>query len=91
MKNETFDRNIDINDLLEIWQWCSRRLHVKWQRKRRLRNGCFIGITVALSDETDIIKALQTKFSNIYAPKSTTALYSTSSCLQHTLLGANGD
>jgi len=54
MEDKTFDRNVDINDLLEIWEWCSRRLHVKWQRKRRLRNGCFIGLAVALSDKTSI-------------------------------------
>jgi hypothetical protein len=54
MDNETYDRNIDADDLLGIWEWCSRRLHVKWQRKRKLRNGCFIGMAVALSDETSI-------------------------------------
>ena len=47
-------RNEEINDLLEVWEWCSRRLHVKWQRKRRLRNGCFMGIACALSGKTSL-------------------------------------
>ncbi len=54
MENERHDRNVEVDDLLEIWEWCSRRLHVKWQRKRRLRNGCFMGIAVALGDETSL-------------------------------------
>ena len=51
--DERYDRNVEIDDLLEIWEWCSRRLHVKWQRKRKLRNGCFIGLARALSDDDD--------------------------------------
>ncbi len=54
MENERYDRNVEVDDLLEIWEWCSRRLHVKWQRKRRLRNGCFMGIAVALGEETSL-------------------------------------
>jgi hypothetical protein len=49
--NKRYNRNVEVDDLLEIWEWCSRRLHVKWQRKRRLRNGCFFGLACALSDE----------------------------------------
>jgi hypothetical protein len=54
MEKERYDRNVDINALLETWEWCSRRLHVKWQRKRKLRNGCFIGMAVALSEESPV-------------------------------------
>jgi hypothetical protein len=50
MENEY--RNLEINDLLEMWEWCSRRLHVKWTRRRKLRNGCFIGLAAALADES---------------------------------------
>lgn len=54
MGDEEYQRNLEIDDLLETWEWCSRRLHVKWRRKERLRNGCFIGITCALSGQTAI-------------------------------------
>jgi hypothetical protein len=54
LRDERYDRNVDAGDLLEIWEWCSRRLHVKWQRKRRFRNCCFIGITCALFGRTSI-------------------------------------
>jgi hypothetical protein len=49
--DERYDRNVEIDDLLEIWEWCSRRLHVKWQRRPKLRNGCFIGLACALSND----------------------------------------
>jgi hypothetical protein len=52
--DERYDRNVEVDDLLEIWEWCSRRLHVKWQRKRKLRNGCYIGIARALSNDGDV-------------------------------------
>jgi hypothetical protein len=53
--DERYDRNVEIDDFLEIWEWCSRRLHVKWQRRPKLRNGCFIGLACALSnDENDL-------------------------------------
>ncbi len=45
-------RNYRIANLLDMWEWCSRTLHVKWQRKRRHRNGCLMGIAFALSKDT---------------------------------------
>jgi hypothetical protein len=51
MDNERYDRNVEVDQLLEIWEWCSRRLHARWQRRRRLRNPCFIALAVALSDD----------------------------------------
>jgi hypothetical protein len=33
-------RNQEIRNLLDLWQWCSRTLHVQWERKRKYRNGC---------------------------------------------------
>jgi len=47
-------RNVEIDNLLDSWEWCSRRLHVKWQRKPRLRNGVYIGLTHALLGEQSI-------------------------------------
>jgi hypothetical protein len=44
-------RNATIDDLLEIWTWCSRHLHVKWQRKRKQRNNCFYGLAFVASDQ----------------------------------------
>jgi hypothetical protein len=45
-----YHRNVEVDEILEIWDWCSRRRHVKWQRKPKLRNGCYIGLACALSD-----------------------------------------
>jgi len=49
--NKRESRNQEIDNLLEIWGWCSRRLHVKWQRKRKQRNDCFFGLAYALSED----------------------------------------
>jgi hypothetical protein len=57
--DQRYDRNVEIDDLLQIWEWCSRHLHVKWQRKPKLRNGCFIGLACALSDDDDDIPPMQ--------------------------------
>ena len=57
--DERYERNVEVDDLLEIWEWCSRRLHVKWQRKRKLRNGCFIGLACALSEGDDEVSPMQ--------------------------------
>jgi hypothetical protein len=54
MEDDAYQRNLEIDNLLDTWEWCSRRLHVKWQRKRRLRNGCFVGITSGLLGETSL-------------------------------------
>lgn len=54
MSDAEYQRNLEIDDLLDLWEWCSRRLHVKWQRKPRLRNGCYIGLTHALLGESSI-------------------------------------
>jgi hypothetical protein len=43
-------RNQEISHLLNIWDWCSRPLHVKWKRKRKLRNDCLMGIAYAVSE-----------------------------------------
>jgi hypothetical protein len=51
MDNKRYDRNVEVDQLLEIWEWGSRRLHARWQRRRRLRNGCFIALAVALADD----------------------------------------
>lgn len=53
MSDETYHRNVEVDDLLQLWEWCSRRLHIKWQRKRKLRNGCFYGLASALFDDED--------------------------------------
>jgi len=54
MGDAEHQRNLKIDDLLDLWEWCSRRLHVKWQRKPRLRNGVFIGLTHALLGQDSI-------------------------------------
>jgi hypothetical protein len=57
--DQRYHRNVEIDDLLDIWEWCSRHLHVKWQRKRKLRNGCFIGLACALSEDDKDIPPMQ--------------------------------
>jgi hypothetical protein len=58
--DERYYRNLEVDDLLETWEWCSRHRHTKWLRKRKLRNGCFIGLAYALSDgEKDSITPSQ--------------------------------
>jgi hypothetical protein len=52
--DERYNRNVEIDNLLNAWEWCSRRLRVKWQRNPRIRNDCFIGLTCALLDEDSI-------------------------------------
>ena len=43
-------RNQEIRNLLDIWQWCSRTLHVQWNRKRKYRNGCLFGLARAVEE-----------------------------------------
>jgi len=43
-------RNQEIRNLLDLWQWCSRTLHVQWERKRKYRNGCLFGLTSAINE-----------------------------------------
>lgn len=43
-------RNQEIRNLLDLWQWCSRTLHVQWKRKRKYRNGCLFGLTSAVNE-----------------------------------------
>ena len=43
-------RNQEIRNLLDLWQWCSRALHVQWKRKRKYRNGCLFGLTSAVNE-----------------------------------------
>ena len=43
-------RNQEVADLINIWEWCSSKLHVKWQRKRKNRNGCLMALAYAVSE-----------------------------------------
>ena len=43
-------RNQEIRKLLDLWQWCSRTLHVQWERKRKYRNGCLFGLASAINE-----------------------------------------
>ena len=43
-------RNQEIRKLLDLWQWCSRQLHVQWERKRKYRNDCLFGLTSAINE-----------------------------------------
>lgn len=43
-------RNQEIGDLLDIWEWCSRTLHVKWRRKNKNRNRCLMALAYAASE-----------------------------------------
>ena len=43
-------RNHEIRELLDIWKWCSRTLHVKWKRTRKYRNSCLVGLAVAVNE-----------------------------------------
>jgi hypothetical protein len=56
-------RNQEIADLLDIWEWCSSVLHVKWQRRRKSRNSCLMGLAYAVT-EPNFISPF--KFSKIY-------------------------
>jgi hypothetical protein len=49
-----YERNVEIDDLLQIWEWCSRLLHIRWQRRPKLRNPCYLGLAVALSDDREV-------------------------------------
>lgn len=44
-------RNHEIASCLDVWEWCSRTLHVKWRRKRMNRNSCLMGMAFALSKD----------------------------------------
>jgi hypothetical protein len=44
-------RNHEIASFLDVWEWCSRTLHVKWRRKRMNRNSCLMGMAFALSKD----------------------------------------
>ena len=44
-------RNHQIASFLDVWEWCSRTLHVKWRRKRMNRNSCLVGMAFALSKD----------------------------------------
>jgi hypothetical protein len=56
-------RNQEIADLLDIWEWCSSILHVKWQRRRKSRNSCLMGLAYAVT-EPNFVSPF--KFSKIY-------------------------
>jgi hypothetical protein len=43
-------RNQEIADLIEMWEWCSGKLHVKWQRRRKSRNSCLLALAYAISE-----------------------------------------
>jgi len=48
--DESF-RNHEISNMLDLWEWCSRTLQVKWQRKVMLRNDCLLAMAFALSND----------------------------------------
>ena len=56
-------RNQEIAELLDIWEWCSIVLHVKWERKRKNRNSFLMGLANAAT-EPECISPF--KFSKIY-------------------------
>lgn len=56
-------RNQEVADLIEIWEWCSSKLHVKWQRKRKNRNSCLLALAYAITEPSFISPF---KFSKIY-------------------------
>jgi hypothetical protein len=60
---EECNRNQEISELLSIWEWCSKTLHAKWQRKRRNRNSCLMALAYAIS-EPDFISPF--KLTKIY-------------------------
>jgi hypothetical protein len=43
-------KNQEVADLIEIWELCSDKLHVKWLRKRRNRNSCLMAMAYAISE-----------------------------------------
>jgi hypothetical protein len=43
-------RNEEISQLLRLWMWCSRSLHVKWEREDKHRNTCLMGIAWAINE-----------------------------------------
>jgi hypothetical protein len=51
---DRYRHNVEIDDYLQIWEWCSRLLHMRWYRKPKLRNPCFFGLALALSDEREV-------------------------------------
>jgi hypothetical protein len=51
---EDHRRNQEIAELLTIWEWCSKTLHVRWRRKRRSRNGCLMALAFAITEPTPI-------------------------------------
>lgn len=42
-------RTEEITGLIEIWEWCSCKLHTKWQRKRKNRNAVLMALAYAIS------------------------------------------
>ena len=44
------NRNEEIRQLLELWMWCSRSLHVKWERIHKHRNTCLMGLHFAVNE-----------------------------------------
>ncbi len=44
------DRNEEIQQLLELWMWCSRSLHVKWERIHKHRNTCLMALHFAVNE-----------------------------------------
>ena len=46
-------RNHEISNWLDLWEWCSRSLHVKWERKATHRNECLMAMAFALPSSRD--------------------------------------
>jgi hypothetical protein len=47
---DELERNNEIFQLLNLWAWCSRALHVKWERSDKYRNSCLAGINFAVNE-----------------------------------------
>jgi len=65
-------RNQEIRNLLDIWEWCSRTLRVKWKRKHRYRNDCIIGLARAVNESHERVEIspyeLPLVYENLPAP-----------------------
>jgi len=58
--------NHEIMQLLDVWEWCSRALHVNWKRKCKNRNSCLMGMAYAITEETSASPISPFKLTKIY-------------------------
>jgi hypothetical protein len=47
-------RNQKIAELLFLWEWCSQKLHAKWRRRRKSRNGFLMALAFVVSQPKPI-------------------------------------